>query len=634
MLTKRATYWVVSLILLSGSLPSIAIADRTSEYRDLTRELSLENAGEDGRLLPSNLFIVWHKDRTEITFRITNTSENTIASPYQLVLKNFHSLTKVDLQGISGYTKRDDPFIEVSAPLPADSSTIVSFNLISQQETHWLKKLIRRFFSTLVLFKLQVQQSENQLPDADGDGVPDANDLCSDTPVEEPVDAQGCADSQKDSDGDGVPDNLDQCLNSAPGEPVDEQGCPINVEPDAVDDFVRTTEATAITIAPLTNDVDIEGDVLTIARINQPANGNASISSDNTSITYAPNMGFTGLDQVTYTISDGKGGEDTATINIAVFTDADDADEDGISDASDNCLNTPNIDQEDTNNNGIGNACELIGAITILIPNEGSVIGGRRTSVSGTFSAPGTGGVRVQQRHACIHGNSFYLNAVPVNPGPHTLIAQISPEGTGIGQSAEVNIESDGTNDFHIEVDSDCEIAPFDASFSVTLNSPDIRQIDVDFNGDGIIDASISNRQASLSYRYTEPGIYQASFTATSNTGNVNQQAFFIVAHDRDNIISEIRQTWANILAALTSSDVDLALNYAVPAAQANYRSVFKALQSDMGTIIGSFSELQIVSVHQDLVECAINRNIEGINRIFFIAFVKDNDGAWKIDSM
>ncbi|RLJ63175.1 choice-of-anchor B domain-containing protein [Lacinutrix venerupis] len=43
-----------------------------------------------------------------------------------------------------------------------------------------------------------------------------------------------------------------------------------------------------------------------------------------------------------------------------------DVDGDGIPDAQDNCLNTPNPNQEDANNNGIGDACES--SITALTP--------------------------------------------------------------------------------------------------------------------------------------------------------------------------------------------------------------------------------------------------------------------------
>ncbi|MEJ7661631.1 MAG: thrombospondin type 3 repeat-containing protein [Hymenobacter sp.] len=45
-------------------------------------------------------------------------------------------------------------------------------------------------------------------PDADGDGVTDADDKCPNTPAGVKVDATGCP---LDADGDGVADYLDKC---------------------------------------------------------------------------------------------------------------------------------------------------------------------------------------------------------------------------------------------------------------------------------------------------------------------------------------------------------------------------------------------------------------------------------------
>jgi len=59
-------------------------------------------------------------------------------------------------------------------------------------------------------------------PDADQDGVADADDKCPDTPRGMKVDAQGCP---LDADGDGVLGAADLCPNSPYGEPVDETGC-------------------------------------------------------------------------------------------------------------------------------------------------------------------------------------------------------------------------------------------------------------------------------------------------------------------------------------------------------------------------------------------------------------------------
>jgi len=71
--------------------------------------------------------------------------------------------------------------------------------------------------------------------DADGDGVPDYLDKCPNTPKGVKVDATGCP---LDSDGDGVPDYLDKCPNTPPGVKVDVFGCPLDSDGDGVPDYL------------------------------------------------------------------------------------------------------------------------------------------------------------------------------------------------------------------------------------------------------------------------------------------------------------------------------------------------------------------------------------------------------------
>ncbi len=66
----------------------------------------------------------------------------------------------------------------------------------------------------------------------------------------------------------------------------------------------------------LANDSDPDGDPLTIIEVAQPANGEAVISGD--VILYTPATDFIGSDSFTYTIDDGRGGQDTATVNVEV----------------------------------------------------------------------------------------------------------------------------------------------------------------------------------------------------------------------------------------------------------------------------------------------------------------------------
>ena len=89
-----------------------------------------------------------------------------------------------------------------------------------------------------------------------------------------------------------------------------------NNNPVALDDSVTTNEDTAVAIDVLANDSDPDGDSLSIDTITQPVSGTAIISG--TLVVYTPTPGFTGGDTFAYTISDGQGGTDTATVNVTV----------------------------------------------------------------------------------------------------------------------------------------------------------------------------------------------------------------------------------------------------------------------------------------------------------------------------
>jgi len=95
----------------------------------------------------------------------------------------------------------------------------------------------------------------------------------------------------------------------------------VNDPPDAVDDAKTVVEDQAVTsMNPLANDTIAPdtGETLTIISVTQPANGSAAISGGGSNVTFTPAANFFGVTSFTYTISDGNGGTDTATIVVTV----------------------------------------------------------------------------------------------------------------------------------------------------------------------------------------------------------------------------------------------------------------------------------------------------------------------------
>lgn len=92
---------------------------------------------------------------------------------------------------------------------------------------------------------------------------------------------------------------------------------PVNDAPEANNDLAATPLNTPVTIAPLLNDTDVDGDALTITGTPQSADGTVEVHADGT-ITFTPNTGFNGVAVIDYQITDGNGGTDTAQIHVSV----------------------------------------------------------------------------------------------------------------------------------------------------------------------------------------------------------------------------------------------------------------------------------------------------------------------------
>ncbi len=86
--------------------------------------------------------------------------------------------------------------------------------------------------------------------------------------------------------------------------------------PIARNESVNTDEDVAVTIDVLANDTDPNGDTLHVIFVTQPHNGLAVIGGNDT-VTYTPNVGFSGSNSFIYTISDGSE-TDTATVSVTV----------------------------------------------------------------------------------------------------------------------------------------------------------------------------------------------------------------------------------------------------------------------------------------------------------------------------
>jgi hypothetical protein len=149
--------------------------------------------------------------------------------------------------------------------------------------------------------------------------------------------------------------------------------------PVAADDTTTTTADTPIDVQVLSNDTDADNDPLAVIAVTQPANG--SVVNHDSYVTYTPGAAYTGTDSFTYTITDGNGGTDTATVTVTVIqpNDAPVANHDSYTTAEDTLLvvSAPGVLGNDTDADG-----DPLTAILATGPSNGTLT----VTVDGSFT--------------------------------------------------------------------------------------------------------------------------------------------------------------------------------------------------------------------------------------------------------
>jgi len=162
------------------------------------------------------------------------------------------------------------------------------------------------------------------IPVLDNDSDPDGDDLVSQSvspPTHGTATLDGCAIKGGRADYVG-PDSFTYTVADGNGG-TDTGTVSITVQgnqpPVGADDYVTVLENTTLLIPVLANDSNPDSNPLTLAVVNTPQNGTATMADG--AIAYRPNPGFIGSDTFTYGITDGQGGGSMATIHVTVAED-------------------------------------------------------------------------------------------------------------------------------------------------------------------------------------------------------------------------------------------------------------------------------------------------------------------------
>lgn len=140
---------------------------------------------------------------------------------------------------------------------------------------------------------------------------------------------------------------------------------PVNDPINAINDNRSTNEDTVTTFDPRTNDIEPDGQAVTITGKTNGSKGSVAIVNSGTRLRYTPQSNVSGSDSFTYTVSDGHS-SDTATVSMTI-----------------NAVNDPPVAVNDSYSNVDGTNWTVLSVLTNDSDPEGNTI--KVTSVGSTL---------------------------------------------------------------------------------------------------------------------------------------------------------------------------------------------------------------------------------------------------------
>jgi Glucodextranase, domain B len=272
--------------------------------------------------------------------------------------------------------------------------------------------------------------------------------------------------------------------------------------------------------------------------------------------------------------------------------------------------------------------------LTVVDPLDGATVQSDLVSVSGSIDPSSGAGVTVNGEPALVIGNRWIADNVALVAGPNALQV-IATTKDGAIASRTVTVTSAASAAFKLSALPAQGIAPLIAQVNIqNMSAADIAQIDVDFDGDGVVDVTTTNPNRVLDFSFAAPGIYRPTATVTYVGGQKVVQKTTIVVLSPQQADDIFLPIWKGFSDALKAGDKAKALSFLSVQAQERMGPVFDALMADMTAIMSSCSTPQRVSVVGGIAEYAVNRTIDGADNIFFIYFMQDAAGLWTIDQL
>ncbi len=293
-----------------------------------------------------------------------------------------------------------------------------------------------------------------------------------------------------------------------------------------------------------------------------------------------------------------------------------------------------------TVSDGFGNASPRVSmsqqnplSIQIVTPADSALIADDSVNITGTFTGPPDTAITINGKVACIQGTSFVVPQLPLRTGANTLQANATTHDELITTRTH-QINSSGPSPLTARMTPPCGPAPHTARVYLDNRSAELVSVDIDFDGDGILEISNGDPKAPLSFTFPNPGRFDTTIWANDINGTTYYRELPVIATDISVMDDLLRNTYSEMLERLRAGALEGGLNMIATPARQHYKSVFDALAPDLGAIVDQLGTLDKGTIGTEYAEYLLIRTRGPGGDAFLIYFIRGEDGVWRLSEM
>jgi len=271
--------------------------------------------------------------------------------------------------------------------------------------------------------------------------------------------------------------------------------------------------------------------------------------------------------------------------------------------------------------------------VTITNPANGTTIAKSDTMVQGTITNPlgNETGVTINGVIASVYGTQFVASHVPLQPGANTITA-IATDTAGNSVSTSITVTATiPANYVRITADTEMGISPLETTLRIEGSFSFAQAPVLSYAGPG--DAQLIENPSPTEYRMrmTTAGIYTFMVNAKDPQNNTFTDTVTVTVLTKAELDALLRTKWEGMRGALASNDVNKAMSYFDALTRDAYQRIFTALSPYLPQIAQELADIQFIQMMGTSAEYDIRTVRGGTEYSFYLLFVRDKNGLWKI---